>query len=231
MSLILSLDTATKACSVALWQDNEVLAQRVVIEDGYTHAEQLHVLIDEIVKETEITFNDIEAIAVGKGPGSYTGLRIGVSTAKGLAYSVDVPLISLPSLQIMAVMAGIEITQSEDCLLRPLLDARRMEVYSAAYDILLVEQEACAAHIIDEQSFAAELESGIVYFFGDGMMKCKEVLSRHKNARFIEGIFPSAAFMGPLANDKLQAGLVEDVAYFEPYYLKEFIAKPPKKML
>jgi tRNA threonylcarbamoyladenosine biosynthesis protein TsaB len=233
MSLILNLDTATKACTVALWKDDRVIAQREVIEDGYTHAERLHVLIDEVINEAGISYSELDAIAVGKGPGSYTGLRIGVSAAKGLAYGVDIPLISLPTLQIMSAMALEHIDTDEKFLLRPLLDARRMEVYSAAYDLSLDEQERCRAHIFDEEErpFEAELAYGPVYFFGDGMEKCREILSAYENARFVSDVYPFARMMGGLAQAKLDAGLIEDTAYFEPFYLKEFVAKVGKKML
>ena len=233
MSLILNLDTATKACTVALWKDDRVIAQREVIEDGYAHAERLHVLIDEVIKEADIQYSELDAIAVGKGPGSYTGLRIGVSAAKGLAYGVDIPLISLPTLQIMSAMAVEHIGPEEKFLLRPLLDARRMEVYSAAYDPNLNELETCRAHIFEEEErpFEADLTNGLVYFFGDGMEKCREILSGYENARFISEVYPFARMMGSLAQAKLDAGTVEDTAYFEPFYLKEFVAKVGKKML
>ncbi len=231
MSVILCIDTATKACSVALWKDDCVIALKEIIEDGYTHAERLHVLIDEMMSESELSYSQLDAIAAGRGPGSYTGLRIGVSAAKGLAFSSDAPLISIPTLKIIAAMAREQIGNLDDCLIRPLLDARRMEVYSAAYDLDLNEIDACAAHIIDEESFAKELRAGMVFFCGDGMEKCQVSLSGEQNARFISNIYPSARFIGELAQKKLLAGQIEDVAYFEPYYLKEFVAKPPKKML
>lgn len=233
MSLILTLDTATKACTVALWKDDGVIAHREVIEDGYAHAERLHVLIDEIMREADCSYSQLDAIAVGKGPGSYTGLRIGVSAAKGFAYGVDIPLVSLPTLQIMSAMALQVIDSEEKFVLRPLLDARRMEVYSAAYDQTLAEVEVCRAHIFEEEErpFEADLRNGLVYFFGDGMEKCREILSGYENARFVPDIYPSATMMGGLAQAKLDAGAVEDTAYFEPFYLKEFVAKVGKKML
>ena len=233
MSLILCLDTATKACSVALWKDNAILANREVLEDGYAHAERLHALIDTVVREADISFKDIDAFAVGKGPGSYTGLRIGVSATKGFAYSLDKPLISLPTLQIMSAMANKGIDDSKQGLLRPMLDARRMEVYSASYDFNLKEKEPCKAHIFEEgkHGFEEDLEKGPVYFFGDGMEKCRSLLSTHLNAQFIADVFPSAVHMGQLAQEKLNRGDIEDTAYFEPFYLKEFVAKPAKKLL
>jgi tRNA threonylcarbamoyladenosine biosynthesis protein TsaB len=233
MSLILCLDTATKACTVALWKDYEVVAKRDVLEEGYTHAERLHSLIDSVIRVAGIPYSALDAIAVGKGPGSYTGLRIGVSTAKGLAYSLEKPLISLPTLQIMSAMAIQDMDENGQGILRPMLDARRMEVYSAAYDFNLKEQNACKAHILDEgkHGFEENFARGPVYFFGDGMEKCRNLLSTRHNAHFIPDVYPSAAHMGQLAEEKLERGDVEDTAYFEPFYLKEFVAKPAKKLL
>ncbi|NNC83873.1 MAG: tRNA (adenosine(37)-N6)-threonylcarbamoyltransferase complex dimerization subunit type 1 TsaB [Flavobacteriales bacterium] len=227
---ILCIDTATKACSVSLFDREKVWAQRNVIEDGYVHAEQLHVLCDEVLHEAGIEAEDLHAVAVGKGPGSYTGLRIGVSAAKGFAFGVGIPLISLPTLQIMSA-AALDCENIEEGILRPLLDARRMEVYSAAYDISLREMKHCQALLLEESPFAQELEKGPVYFFGDGMPKAREDLQAHPHARFIEDIHPNTALVKDLVFKKLEAGDVEDVAYFEPFYLKDFIAKLPKKML
>jgi tRNA threonylcarbamoyladenosine biosynthesis protein TsaB len=230
MSIILCMDTATKACSVSLLSEEEVLTERNLIAEGYVHAEKLHVLIDEVLKEVGLTPRELSAVAVGKGPGSYTGLRIGVSAAKGLAYGADIPLISIPTLQMMSAMA-LESTSNSKGVLRPMLDARRMEVYSAAYDLELKEVDACKALLLEEEPFEEELDKGPVYFFGDGMAKSRELLSAHSNARFIEEVYPKSSAAKSLVFAKFSIEEFEDVAYFEPFYLKEFVAKMPKKML
>jgi tRNA threonylcarbamoyladenosine biosynthesis protein TsaB len=206
------------------------LNERNLIEEGYTHAEQLHVLIDEMLKESDMKLTDLSAIAVGKGPGSYTGLRIGVSAAKGFAFGCSIPLISTPTLQTMSAYA-LEEENIEEGMLRPLLDARRMEVYSASYNLHLDEQEECKALLLEEDPFKTELDSGLVYFFGDGMEKSKDLLAQYPNARFILGIYPKASAMRELVVKKWLAKDFEDSAYFEPFYLKDFIAKLPKRML
>ncbi|NND95047.1 MAG: tRNA (adenosine(37)-N6)-threonylcarbamoyltransferase complex dimerization subunit type 1 TsaB [Flavobacteriales bacterium] len=230
MSVFLCLDTSTKACSVALVNEHGTIEERNLIEDNYTHAEKLHVIIDELLTTSEIKLSELTAIAVGKGPGSYTGLRIGVSAAKGFAFGSNIPLISIPTLQTMSSFA-LDKGKIEKGILRPLLDARRMEVYSAAYDLDLNESKECKALLLEEDPFHSELDSGVVHFFGDGMEKARKLLSKHPNASFIEDVYPRASCMRPIVLEKWKSKDFEDTAYFEPFYLKDFIAKLPKKMV
>lgn len=225
MSIILGIETATKMCSVAISKDGELMA---IKEQGgaYSHAENLNNFIAEVVEKAGITLNDIDVIAVSKGPGSYTGLRIGVSTAKGLCYSLNKPLISADTLKVLAK----SITEN-NVLVRPMIDARRMEVYTAAYDSASTEVAPIEAKIVDETSFADELANNKVVFLGDGAEKCKEVLGAHPNAIFIDDKHPSAKELNALALEKLKANELENVAYFEPFYLKDFVATTPKKLL
>lgn len=223
MALILSLETATTACSAALAKDGALLALREVNE-GYTHSENLTVFAEQVLKEAGVSFSDLDAIAVSKGPGSYTGLRIGVSAAKGFCFALDKPLIAINTLRAMA--SGVSI--SERALLCPMIDARRMEVYCAVYDEQGNEIRPVSAEIIDENSFSDILKNNKIIFFGDGAAKCRAKLGQHPNAVFIDNVFPSAAFLAPLAEQKFNEKKFEDVAYFEPYYLKDFIAGPKK---
>lgn len=229
MSRMICLDTSTKCCSVAIINPSGVEAEKTLIEEGYVHAEQLHVLIQDVLSEAGLKSAELAAVAVGSGPGSYTGLRIGVSAAKGLAYAVGIPLIAIPSLQIIASAA--QASCSDAHCIRPMIDARRMEVFSQAYSPALEAQDECQAHIIDEESFCSELDQGLVYFCGDGMAKCKAILGGHENARFADDVHPLASAMYPIARQKFEAKDYEDVAYFEPFYLKEFVAKKSKPML
>jgi tRNA threonylcarbamoyladenosine biosynthesis protein TsaB len=183
------------------------------------------------MKESEITLNEIDAVAISKGPGSYTGLRIGVSTAKGLCFALDKPLISIGTLQSMAygLSKNQEIQKYEkNILFCPMIDARRMEVYAAVYDIDNKEIREVGADIIDEHSFNAYLYNSKVIFFGDGAAKCKKALSGHPNAIFYDDILPSSSNMATLAEHKFIEKQFEDLAYFEPFYLKDFIAGIPK---
>lgn len=191
--------------------------------NGYSHAEKLHVYIDEILKEAKITSNQLEAIAVSKGPGSYTGLRIGVSTAKGLCFALDKPLISVSTLKALALQV-----QAKSGVIVPMLDARRLEVYSAIYDTDYNEVRNIEAQILDENAFKKQLDKGLVYFIGDGVEKTKTLI-QHKNAVFIEGKLPSSNQMSVLAFNKHKKSDTEDVAYFEPYYLKDFVGVKIKK--
>jgi len=223
MALILGIETATKNCSVALFQNGIVIAEKEHISDGYTHAEQLTSFIEEIVKLTNITLKDIDAVALSKGPGSYTGLRIGTSTAKGLCYALEIPLIAISTLKAMAFgMAKNEKT----AIYCPMIDARRMEVFSALFDENNKEIRSVQADVVDEQTYTKFLVNEVL-FFGDGALKCKEIIN-HKNAKFIEGIYPSAKNLGILANAKFENKDFEDVAYFDPYYLKDFVAGKKK---
>ena len=223
MALILGIETATKNCSVALFQNGIVIAKKEHISDGYTHAEQLTLFIEEVVGSANISLKEIKAIAISKGPGSYTGLRIGTSTAKGLCYALGIPLISISTLKAMA--STMDKHQISD-IYCPMIDARRMEVFSAVYNVKNNEIRGVQADVVDEQTYANFLNNEVL-FFGDGALKCKEIIN-HKNAKFIEGIYPSAKNLGILANAKFEKKDFEDVAYFEPYYLKDFVAGKKK---
>lgn len=225
MALILNIETATKNCSVSLAENGEILVIRELNDGNYSHAEKLHPFIQEIFDEAKILLRDIDAVAVSKGPGSYTGLRIGVSAAKGVCFAVEKPLISIETLKSLAYSISVD-----KGLIVPMLDARRMEVYSAVYDANYEELREIKAEIIDENSFESELSSGKVYFLGDGAAKCKEVII-HENAIFIEDEFPSSKEMAMLSYAKYKKNDIEDVAYFEPFYLKDFIAIPEKKKI
>ncbi len=228
MSLILGIETATKMCSVAISRDGVLLALK---ETGgeYSHSENLNHFIELVCKEAKIELSEIDAIAVSKGPGSYTGLRIGVSSAKGLCYGLEKPLIAVDTLKAL-VLAVINSNSFErTTLFCPMIDARRMEVYTALYNSKLEMVEPISAKIIDEQSFVDVLEKNQVVFFGDGAEKCKTLLSQYTNAVFIDNVEPSAKFVNQLATEKFNKQQFENVAYFEPYYLKEFLATTPKK--
>lgn len=218
MALILCLETATTNCSVALAENGKVIALKEDYNNQYSHAERLHIFIQEILKENKYTPEDLEAVAVSKGPGSYTGLRIGVSAAKGFCFSLDIPLISIPTLSSLAHQVG----KGEGDYIFPLLDARRMEVYTAGFDADKQQISETQAKILDETSFEEYLEQGKVSFIGDGVAKFKEIC-KHENAQFIEDKLPSSKEMAALAYEKFLAEDFEDVAYFEPYYLKDFL--------
>lgn len=235
MSLILGIETATKICSVAISRDEKLLALKE-IGGEYSHSENLNHFIELACAEAKITLNQLDAIAVSKGPGSYTGLRIGVSTAKGLCYGLDKPLIAVDTLKAMAmsfVMSHLHALPFGEgqggALFCPMIDARRMEVYTALYNSNFELIESISAKIIDENSFAHFLEKNKVVFFGDGAEKCKLLLNGHPNAVFIDNVEPSAQYVNQLAEVKFNNQEFEDVAYFEPYYLKEFLATTPKK--
>ena len=225
LTYILNIETSTKNCSVSVSNNGELVAIKELNNGNYSHAEVLHPFINDVLNEANITFDKLNAIAVSKGPGSYTGLRIGVSAAKGLCFSLGVPLISINTLASLAHSISIE-----DGTIIPLLDARRMEVYSAIFDTNYNQIREIKAEIIDENSFLNELENNHVYFLGDGAEKCKSLIT-HANAVFVDAKFPSAKEMCVLAFDKYKKNDIEDVAYFEPFYLKDFIAVPQKKKL
>lgn len=228
MTYILCIETATPVCSVALVQDNKVLHSRESSKRN-SHSEIVTVFIDEVIKEANLKYTDLDAVTVSKGPGSYTGLRIGVSTAKGLCYGLDIPLISVNTLRSMAFGMARKFDQKEDLpiLFCPMIDARRMEVYTAIYNERNEQIEETKAEIIDENSFSDYLDKSKIVFFGDGSDKCKDVIT-HPNAIFVENIFPSASYMAEITYNKYLENQFEDVAYFEPFYLKEFIAGKPK---
>ncbi|MCX2681784.1 tRNA (adenosine(37)-N6)-threonylcarbamoyltransferase complex dimerization subunit type 1 TsaB [Galbibacter sp. EGI 63066] len=223
MAIILNIETATTNCSVSIGKDGKLIALKEINDGGYSHAENLHVFIKEALKDASLSFNDIDAIAVSKGPGSYTGLRIGVSTVKGLCFSLEKPLISIPTLSSLALQLEIE-----NGTVVSLLDARRMEVYSAVFDHEHIQIRDTQAEIITPESFSEFLKRGKVYFIGNGANKCKDVIM-HTNTVFQEETsFPSAREMVSLAETKYKISDFEDVAYFEPYYLKDFVTTKPK---
>ena len=221
MAYLLNIETATKNCSVSLAKDGSTLICKEIAEEGFSHAERLHVFIEEIIREAGITFQDLNAIAVSQGPGSYTGLRIGVSAAKGLCYALDIPLIAIDTFQTLAR----QVKQTDGCIV-PMIDARRMEVYSAIFDANYEQKRAIQAEVITENSFADSKET--LYFIGDCNEKCKTVLSA-PNFVFLEGIqYPSAKEMSALSFEKYQKSDTVDVAYFEPFYLKDFMITTKK---
>ena len=218
MALVLNIETATTNCSVSLSKDGEALILREDNSAGYSHAELLHVFIKEVLETAKINSTEIDAVSVSKGPGSYTGLRIGVSSAKGLCYALDKPLISISTLESLSHQVNVA-----EGYIVPMLDARRMEVYSAIFDNNHNLIREIKAEILTEESYAELLASNKVYFIGNGVDKTKALIN-HKNAIFIEGKLPSANEMAKLSEIKYKKSDIEDVAYFEPYYLKDFIA-------
>ncbi len=223
-NLILNIETTTKNCSVSLAENAKTLSMREINEGGYSHAENLHPYIDQVLQDAHKSYKDLSAIAVSKGPGSYTGLRIGVSAAKGLSFALDIPLISVDTLKALSQ----KVIKDEGVII-PILDARRMEVYQAVYSVDYELIEATKAAIVESNSYENYLENGKVYFLGDAVEKVQAIIS-HPNAIFLQSEFPSAKEMGPLSFEKFQQQDFEDVAYFEPYYLKDFIAiKSTKK--
>jgi len=222
LSFILNIETATKNCSVSIAKNGETILCKEIAEEGYSHAEKLHVFIEDVIADSGISVNDLAAVAVSQGPGSYTGLRIGVSAAKGLCFALNIPLIAVDTLQTLASQAQV----SEGKII-PMLDARRMEVYSEVFNAGLEVERAILAEIITEESFAEYTET--VYFVGDCTEKCQPVLTK-ENFIFLEDIkYPSAAAMSKISYDKYQKSDTVDVAYFEPYYLKDFMIAPPSK--
>ena len=224
LPLILNIETSTKNCSVALFRGESLLSQKSLLSDKHSHSEILTLFIEEIMTDVNLQLTDLSAIAISKGPGSYTGLRIGVSTAKGLSYSLSIPLISVPTLQSMA--DNMSRINSNFDLYCPMIDARRMEVFSAFYDVKNNIIRNVQADIIDENSFLDYSQKSIL-FFGDGSVKCKEII-KCKNASFIENIYPCAKDMAVISLKKYLSNDFEDVAYFEPFYLKDFVAGKKK---
>jgi tRNA threonylcarbamoyladenosine biosynthesis protein TsaB len=225
MSVILQIETATTSCSVVLARDGQVLDVRQ-INARNIHAEVITLYIDELLNNAGLTYNELDAIAVSSGPGSYTGLRIGVSTAKGLCFALDKPLIAIETLEAMAngVINSPGFVVDENMLLCPMIDARRMEVYTALFDTSGTRARETAADIIDENSFSTYLKDHQILFFGDGAEKCKSVLSDNPNALFLDDFINSAIHLTQKAAQKFADNAFEDVAYYEPYYLKDFIA-------
>lgn len=228
MALILNIETATTNCSVSLSKDGEILVLKEDNSSSYSHAERLHVFINHLFETAKINPKELDAIAVSKGPGSYTGLRIGVSTAKGLCYALDKPLIATDTLKALAYQ--VDVKNEEDSYIAPMLDARRMEVYTAVFNSEYKEIRSIEAKILEENSYTSLLKECKVYFVGNGVEKTKSIIS-HPNATFIEGKQPSANEMAVLSFNKHKKSDTEDVAYFEPYYLKDFIALKSIKTL
>lgn len=229
MSCIVHIETTTKVCSVALSQDGECLMSEENFE-GPSHGVVLGPYVEEAVSFADSHAIPIDAVAVSSGPGSYTGLRIGASTAKGLCYGRNLKLIAVPTLELLCVPLLLHHEElPENVLFCPMLDARRMEVYTAVYNRSLKPLKEVSAKVIDETSFQEFLEKGKVVFFGNGAEKCKDVI-RHENAIFVDDIDPLAKYMFPLAEKELAENRTVDVAYFEPFYLKDFVATKPKKI-
>lgn len=226
MSIILSIETGTEVCSVSLSNNSEIIDIRESAEPQ-AHAHQLAVFIDELLKKNKLTTKDLSAVAVSEGPGSYTGLRIGVSTAKGICFGSGIPMIAIGSLEALTQGAINQIGGNTDPLFCPMIDARRMEVYTALYHGDGSAKTPVEALIIDENSFKDDLATSMVYFFGNGAAKCAEVIN-HPNAKFIE-VAHTAANMVPLAHQLFDSGKFVDVAYFEPFYLKDFVVTKSKK--
>ncbi len=221
MSIILHIETSTKACSVAMAEGGHVLASDFRLFEHYAHAETLNPMIQSVMKEAKRNFKDLEAIAVSSGPGSYTGLRIGISSAKGFCYGLEIPLIAISSLEITAVAGKNYEGKHENAVLVPMMDARRMEVYSATFDKDLKRKDNDKAIVVDE-NFTTRFEGDKIYYFGDGMEKCKSILEKDSRSVIIDAIYPDAKNMIQLSLEKFRNSEFENLAYFEPVYLKEF---------
>ncbi len=235
MACILHIETSTNVCSVAVSENGQCIFEQTE-RGGMSHAEKLGTMVDEALSFTDNHAIPFDAVAVSCGPGSYTGLRIGVSMAKGICYGRDLKLISVPTLELLCVgpllspRLGGTAVEDEEALLCPMLDARRMEVYAAVYDRALRPVREVQADVVTADTYREWLDKGPVYFFGNGAAKCMEVIN-HPNARLIPDVEPLAKRMQPLAERRFLNGQFEDVAYFEPFYLKDFVAKMPRKLL
>ncbi|MFV0471716.1 MAG: tRNA (adenosine(37)-N6)-threonylcarbamoyltransferase complex dimerization subunit type 1 TsaB [Paludibacteraceae bacterium] len=224
---LLHIETSTNVCSIALSKDGMCLLS-LIDRQGQNHAALLSNFIRQAVEKAQELNIVIEGIAVSGGPGSYTGLRIGVSTAKGLCYGYEIPLVAVDTLEVLCNHPIVRQQADEESLLCPMIDARRMEVYAAVYTHSFEKRQKISAKIISENSFCEELNSGVVCFFGNGAEKCKTILAHHPQARFIEGIEPLAENMILLGEKKFYENDFVDVAYYEPLYLKEFQTTTPK---
>ncbi len=230
MSCILNIETSTETCSVAVAQDGGIIFEKINNEPN-SHTKYLAKFVEEALSFAESHAIPLDAVAVSSGPGSYTGLRIGVSTAKGICYGKNVPLIGIPTLKLLCVKPLLsDDIEDENALLCPMIDARRMEAYTAIYDRALREVREVKAEVIDANTYNEWLDKGLVYFFGNGAEKCKGIIN-HPNARFIDNVVPTAKSMLPLAELAIAKGQYEDVAYFEPFYLKDFVAIKSKSPL
>jgi tRNA threonylcarbamoyladenosine biosynthesis protein TsaB len=238
MSCILHIETSTHVCSVAVSEDSQVIYhEEAGLADGTNDprgnaAEHLGTMVDEALSFTDNHAIPFDAVAVSCGPGSYTGLRIGVSMAKGICFGRDLQLIAVPTLELLCVpvLLNEKLEIPEDALLCPMLDARRMEVYAGIYDRALRPMRPVQADIVTPDTYRQWLDEHPVYFFGNGAAKCMETIG-HPNARYVDGIEPLACWMQPLAERRLLNGQTEDVAYFEPFYLKDYVAKMPRNPL
>ena len=229
MACILHIDTSTDVCSVAVSEDSHVIFDQAD-HSGPNHAERLGTMVDEALSFTDSHAIPFDAVAVSGGPGSYTGLRIGVSMAKGVCYGRSLKLVSVPTLELLCVPVLLRELVEEGALLCPMLDARRMEVYAGLYDRALRPVREVRADVVDADTYRQWLDRQPVYFFGNGAGKCMEAIA-HPNARYTDGIEPLAKWMQPIAERRLMQGQTEDVAYYVPFYLKDFVAKMPKKLL
>lgn len=229
MSCILNIETSTDVCSVSVSQDGACIFSQEDHE-GPNHAVKLGTFVDEALSFADSHAIPLDAVAVSCGPGSYTGLRIGASMAKGICFGQDLKLVAVPTLELMAVPVLLREEVEEGALLCPMIDARRMEVYSAVYDRALHEVRGIQADVVDAETYREYLDRGPVYFFGNGAEKCMEVIN-HPNARLIKGVEPLAKWMFPIAERRIAQEKYEDVAYFVPFYLKDFVAHQPKKLL
>lgn len=229
MSTILHIETSTEVCSVAVSEDSHVIFQQDD-HSGLGHAEKLGTMVDEALSFTDNHAIPFDAVAVSCGPGSYTGLRIGVSMAKGICYGRNLKLIAVPTLELLCVPVLLREIAEEDALLCPMLDARRMEVYAGIFDRALKPVREIGADVVTAETYKTYLDEHPIYFFGNGAKKCMETIN-HPNAHLIEGIEPLAKWMQPLAERRMLNEQFEDVAYFVPFYLKDFVAKLPKKLI
>ena len=232
MACILHIETSTNACSVAVSEDGQCIFEQTEHGDKGAGAEHLGTMVDEALSFTDNHAIPFDAVSVSCGPGSYTGLRIGVSMAKGICYGRDLKLIAVPTLQLLCVPVLLRelAPDTKEPLLCPMLDARRMEVYAALYDRSLKEVRPVSADVVDADTYRPWLDERPIYFFGNGAATCMATIN-HPNARYREGVEPLAKWMQPLAEKRFLNGQFEDVAYFEPFYLKDFIAIKPKKLL
>ena len=230
MACILHLETSTDVCSVALSEDGALLFAKESGRGSSSHEAAFSLLADEVLSMADSAAKHLDAVALSCGPGSYTGLRISASMAKGICYGRDLPLITLPTLQVLSVPVLLREDLPEDALLCPMIDARRMEVYAAVYDRALKPLRDVSADIVEADSYDMILDRGPVWFFGNGSTKCREII-RHPNAHFVGDVRPLARWMFPLAEKSFYEERFADVAYFEPFYLKEFVASKPRNLL
>lgn len=230
MSVILHIESATDGCSVAVSDEGQLVFDR---EDRSSHNSSvaLGVLVDEALSLADSRGLKLDAVAVSEGPGSYTGLRIGVSMAKGICYGRRIPMIAVPTLKLLCVSPLLNMELPDDALLCPMIDARRMEVYAALYDRALRPLRPVQPDVVEADTYRRWLDERPVWFFGNGMEKCRTLLEAHPGAHFLPDITPQAQYMAPLAERRLIDGNTADVAYFEPFYLKEFQATKPRNIL